>query len=129
MMGFSLFDHNPRRITVIEGTRGGVNQTTGDYIPPSETERDIEAAFDIVTREDQTFESRDESGSLVEGDARIFTKETLELGDRIRVYMDDGNTVFHQYRIKGLTSSFPFLHQHLKDDRKEYVLSKEEDPQ
>lgn len=120
--GNDIFNH-PFRITLIQVTRGGVNQNTGKPVGNTESETDITGAIDVLTREEDSKEDRDRSGPTPVGMAALYTSNTqVKVGDRLRVYYDTGETISKTYYVKGLESRYPFFN----DGRLKFQLELEQ---
>jgi len=115
-MTLTDFDY-PRTIERIRVTRGYTDQTTGDYVPSTESTITIKGHVqDLSARELQQLPE----GEYSIGDKKLYTSDDVIVGDRIKLTEPDGTV--SEWEVRAQQKEYNILS--MLGSRKSFLLKR-----
>jgi len=119
-MTFALFDY-PRTITKVSVTEGYTNQSTGEWVPESTSETEIQAhVADVTLKERQYLDP----GVVEAGVRKLICDSSIALlvGDRVKITEEDDSVT--EWLVNSKRSESNMMKQYVDVSRTSYIIIK-----
>ena len=109
----------PYSIQLVRVTEGYTDQTTGEFVPASESSEQIKGHLQEITAKEL---QRLPEGEYSLGDRRLFTDAEADIGDIVRITEPDGSAT--EWVIKAVERKYSLISKHSGISRRAYHLKR-----